>query len=161
MLYATNDMLIKLGIPTLFTNITILLTGATPQTLAQQMQKSIGRIYGISTYTDTVTFNNQDLISATDATNLYLTFVKGTNNFAGRFRLDDFLFTSTNNIGLKYLEVSLPGIGGIDLDKTFIDNPTAIAGGKNVSINLWYIDEDTYVYMEKQGIVLRNSKKVV
>jgi hypothetical protein len=154
----TQEWLTKMGIPTLFTNITVLLSGATPQTISQQMQKSVGRIYGISVYTDTVTYNNQPLISSTDCTNLYLTFVKGTNQFAGRFRFDDFNYNAVtlNSPINKYLEINLPGAEGIDLDKSFIDNPTAIAA-KNVSLNLWYIDKDTYEKMETNGLVFRNG----
>lgn len=155
----THSMLTKLGIPTLFTNITVLLSGATPQPLAQTMQTSIGRIYGISTYTDSVTFNNQPTVTSANARSLYLTFVMGTNNFAGRFRFDDFNFNPNPalNTGFpvsRYLPINIPG--SIDLDKSFIDNPTAIAA-LNVSINLWYIDKNTYDYMEKQGIVFRNA----
>ncbi len=152
-----EQMLMKLGIPTLFQNIQILLSGATPQPLAQTMLTSIGRIYGISTYTDSVTYNNQPLISTTDAKKLYLTFVKGTNNFAGRFRFDDFNYNAitVNSPINKYLPINLPG--EIDLDKSFIDNPTLLAGS-TVYINLWYIDIDTYHYMEKQGIVNRNAR---
>ncbi len=155
----THGMLMKLGIPTLFTNINVLLSGQTPQPLAAQMQKSVGRIYGLSIYTDTVTFNNQPLITTANATNLYITFVKGTNNFAGRFRLDDLNFNTLGAIGapsVKYLDVNLPGDGGIDLDKSFIDNPTAIAA-VNINLNMWYIDKDTYDYMEKGGLVFRNA----
>jgi len=157
----TQAMLMKLGIPTLFTNIQVLLSGATPQTIAQQMQKSIGRIYGISTYTDSVTYNNQPLITSTNCLNLYLTFVKGTNQFAGRIRFDDFNFNAitVNSPFNKYLEVNLPGDGGIDLDKTFIDNPTLIAGA-TISLNLWYIDKDTYADLEKDGLVFRNGKSL-
>lgn len=153
----THSMLTKLGIPTLFTNLNILLSGATPQPLAQTMQTSIGRIYGISIYTDNVTYNNQPLITLANAANLYLSFVMGTNIFAGRFRLDDLVYSDpsiTNLTDTKYLPVNIPG--SIDLDKSFIDNPTAI-NALNVSINLWYIDKNTYDYMEKQGIVFRNA----
>lgn len=156
----THNMLTKLGIPTLFTNLTILLSGATPQPLAQTMQKSIGRIYGISTYTDAVTFNNQPSITTGDASTLYLTFVMGTNNFAGRFRFDDFNYNPLAATGFpadRYLPVNIPGT--IDLDKSFIDNPTGLAA-LNVTINLWYIDKDTYDYMEKQGIVFRNARSL-
>lgn len=153
-----QELLIKLGVPTLFTEITVLLSGATPQTISQQMQKSVGRIYGLSIYTDSVTFNNQLLISSSDATKLYLTFVKGTNQFAGRFRLDDLNYnqiTITSPL-VKYLEVNLPGDEGIDLDKSFFDNPTGIIA-KSISLNFWYIDKDTYKRMEADGLVFRNA----
>jgi hypothetical protein len=157
----TQEWLTKMGIPTLFTSINVLLSGATPQTISQQMQKSVGRIYGLSTYTDTVTYNNQPLISSTDCTNLYLTFVKGTNQFAGRIRFDDFNYNAVtvNSPMNKYLELNLPGDEGIDLDKSFIDNPTAIAA-KTVILNLWYIDKDTYMRMEKNGLVFRNAESM-
>ena len=75
-MYSTHEMLMKLGIPTLFTNIYVTLSGKSPQNLSQEMFKTVGRIYGISTYTDTVTYNNQPLITSTNCLNLYLTFVK-------------------------------------------------------------------------------------
>lgn len=159
-----EEILYKLGIPTLFTTIRVLLTGATQQNLNQTMITSIGRIYGLSTYTDTPTPLNAASITTANATNLYLTFKKGSNDFAGAIRLSDMNYNplpaaTTGFPNKRYLPVNLPGVGGIDLDKSFISNPTAIAN-LTVSLNLWYIDVQTYNLLEQNKIVLRNGLPV-
>lgn len=155
----TQEWLNRLGIPTLQTNVITLLSGQTPQKLAAQMQKSIGRIYGMSIDCDTVGTNAVPLITSANAMSLYITFVKGTDNYFGPLRLDNLNF---NPIGVpnlpaeKYFHVNIPG--EIDLDASFYSNPTLIAA-VNVSLNFYYIDKATYAHMIKEKLVLQNAQK--
>lgn len=156
-----QELIYKLGLPSRFDNITLLLNASSKQNIEQTMQTTIGRIYGMSVYCDTVTPDtNLPLITSAQAMSLYLTFVKGKDGFFGPTRLDDM---NMNPVGVptlpakKYLEVNIPGFGfkgypGIDLDKSFIQNPTLITG-VTVILNFWYIDAEVYRYLINCGYV--------
>jgi hypothetical protein len=156
-----QEWLNRLGIPTMQTQVlTLLVAGQQLQLIAANMQKSIGRIYGMSIDCNTVTPLNAALITSAQAMSMYITFVKGTDNYFGPLRLDNLDFNPVGVPALpaqKYFPVNIPG--EIDLDKSFYSNPLLVAA-VNIQLNLFYIDKATYALMEKEKIVLRNAQKV-
>lgn len=144
------------NIPTQFTNIVLTFptTVQNKLTIPDKLQTNIGLIYGISIYTDTVTADNQTLITTTEAALLYLTLKKGSADFIDSTRLDDLLFQFSGVPTLpadKYLPVHIPA--PFSLDQSFISNPTGIVAPaapatKAIQLNLWYINMNMYDWMK-------------
>jgi hypothetical protein len=148
----------KYNIPTQFTNIIISFPISVQAKLVipDKLQTNIGLIYGISIYTDTVTADNQTLITTTEAGLLYLVLKKGSADFIDSIRLDDLLFQFSGVPTLpaeKYLNVHIPA--PFSLDQSFIANPTGIVapappGTKAIQLNLWYINMNIWRMIEKE-----------
>lgn len=157
------DFLLRLGIPTYTTTIysPLPINASTAQTfdIAKQLPTQIGRIFGMSVYTEGVTPDNKDNITTADAENLYLTFKDGATDFIEDLRLSDLVTNLTNSQRqLPYVPVNIPG--GFDLSTSFYRNPTAITAGANnktVALKLWFISVPTYNTMLKKGIVAINA----
>lgn len=157
------EILFKLGIPTYSTTIYTPLP-ATPtlqNKIASQLPKSIGRIYGLQIYADTVTPDNKPLITTTDAQNLYITLKDGVNNFYEEVRLSDMLseFAGVPTTRpLNYLPVNIPRT--IDLSTSFYLNPTLIPGAlnKTIALKLWYITPAVYDLMVEKKFVMVNAE---
>lgn len=157
------QMLFKLGIPTYTTTIysSLPVSSEVNIPIAKQLPTQIGRIYGMAIYCDSVTPDNKQLITTTDATNLYLTFKDGATNFFEDLRLTDLLSEFSGVPSPRpnsYLPVNIPG--GFDLSTSFYINPTGIvagATGKTIALKLWYVSVPTYSTMLKKGMVLENA----
>lgn len=160
------EQLIKLGIPSYVTQIfTDIPTNAELNIqIAKQLPTQIGRIYGLSIYTDTVTPDNKPLITTTDAMNLYINLKHGATDFFENIRLDDMLsnFTGVPTLpSQKWLPVNIPG--DFDLSTSSYINPTSIvsaaapAAATVIALNLWYISQKAYNTLEDQGLVLENG----
>jgi hypothetical protein len=156
--------LFKLGIPyyrqSIITNISTQLQAEIP--LPKQMPTDVGRIFGLSVYTDTFDPFNNPLISSTQAQNLYLKLKDGSTDFLTPVRLDDLVFNFGGRpepSGMKYLPVNEPG--QFDLSTSSYINPTGIvsAGLKpsSICLNLWYINKQSYYRLIEKGIVLQNG----
>lgn len=154
----------KLGIPTLTTTIYSPIPATADNTIkiAVQLPTQIGRIYGLATYADSVTPAGQDLITTTDAQNLYLTLKEGMANFLEDVRLDD-LLTSFSGTPVQrpypYLPVNIPNT--FDLSTSLYANPTNILAGANnktIALKLWYISIDTYDRLVRTGILGVNGE---
>jgi hypothetical protein len=161
-----QQLLFKLGIPsyttTLFTPIPA--TAVQQIQIAKQLPKSIGRIYGLSIYCDTVTPANDALITTTDAQNMYISLKDGTDLFYENVRLDDMLSTFTGVPSTRpqvYLPVSIQN--EVDLSTSYYLNPTGIVAGANaktIALKLWFIDKPTYNMMLKNKMFMTNAMNV-
>lgn len=155
----------KLGIPTYTTNIySAVPTTAVPQIpIAKQLPTQIGRIFGMSIYTDGVTPANAALISVANASNLYLTLKHGATNFFEDLRLSELMCVSAtaNQVPIardtNYMSCNIPG--DFDLSTSFYSNPTSIIAG-TICLKLWYISTDTYYTLQRSGMVWNNAKKI-
>lgn len=164
------QQLIYWGIPSYRTQIvTPIPTGITQEIqIAKQLPTQIGRIFGMSVYTDTVTPGNLPLITTADATNLYINIVHGATTFFENTRLDDLNFNPAGVPVLpadKWLPVNIPG--DFDLSTSKYLNPTGIvsaaapAAATQIWLNLWYISEQSYKTLQARGFVLVNGQGFV
>lgn len=164
------DVLFKHGIPT----YTMALQSPIPTTneaqliISKQIPQQVGLIFGVYTYTDTVTPSNNPLITATDATNLYLVLKDGPTEFFQPIRLDSLMFTNPGfpNVDSKrYLDVLIPGT--FDLSTSFYANPTGIVSAAapelatNIMLGLWYISTESYLYLINNKIVDENALRFI
>lgn len=158
-----HDLLIKLGIPTYSTTIYTPITADVKIQIAKQLPTTVGMIFGLSIYCDTVTPDNKALITTSDAQNLYVSLVDGTNQFYQEVRLDDMLMEFAGVPAPKpqnYLPVMIPNT--IDLSTSFYLNPTGIGPGANtktIALKLWYVTTPVYKHMVETGMVMVNAKK--
>ena len=164
------QQLIYWGIPSYRTSIlTPLPSGVTAEIqIAKQLPTQIGRIFGLSVYTDTVTPANQPLITSADATNLYINLKHGATEFYETTRLDDLNFNPAGVPVLpadKWLPVNIPGDFDLSTSKYF--NPTGIvsaaapAAPTFIMLNLWYISTEAYKTLQSKGYVLVNGVGLV
>ncbi len=153
--------LFGLGIPTFTTTIYTPLpaNAANSFQIGKEMPKSVGRIFGMAVYSDGVTPDGQDLITSTDAFNLYMNFKIGTSDFVEEHRLSDMLsFVAGSPVTTRsdpFMSVNIPN--GLDLSVSKYLNPTGIVAGANnktIALKLWYIGFNTYNEMLKQKIVM-------
>ena len=153
-----KDICRKYNIPTQFSTIVLSFPTSAQAKLIipDKLQTNIGLIYGLSIYCDTVTSDNQTLITTTEAGLLYLILKKGSADFIDQIRLDDLLFQFSGVPTLpadKYLPVHVPA--PFSLDQSFIANPTGIVapaapGTKAIQLNLWYINTNMYEMMKRE-----------
>lgn len=154
-----HELIIALGIPTyrvtIFTSIPT--TPSQQITIAKTLPEQIGRIYGLSIYTDSVTPDNNPLITSTNSTELYLTFKIGNVSFFEKVRLDEMLFNNIATTPVRdsnFMPVNIPS--NISLDQSFYENPTLIASVDTtiqIALNLWYITTESYANLERYGCV--------
>jgi len=157
------EILFKLGIPTYTTTIytPLSVNGDLQLQIAKQLPKTIGRIYGLEIYADGVTPDRKQLITTTDAQNLYMTLKDGVNNFYEDVRLSEMLNQFSGvpvTRPTTYLSVNIPNT--IDLSTSFYTNPTGIVAGANsktIALKCWYITADVYKTMAKNKMVMSNA----
>ncbi len=144
----THSLLIKYGIPTYFVPIYTDLpaTNQLQIDISAQLQTQIGRIYGFSLDTDTVSPANKQLISVNDAMNIYLSLKWGSSYFIQEIRLDNMIYNitpgSTSMLpGERFLPVNVPN--DFSLDQSIYINPTGVVG-KTIKLNAWYISKISY-----------------
>jgi len=148
-------MLLHWGTPTYTTTLYTPLPAVaqTKLTIAKQLPTQIGWIYGFSIHCDTVTPDNDPLISTSEAQNLYMTLKHGATDFYEDVRLDDMLTVyggTPNQRPLNYLPASIPG--DFDLSTSYYKNPTGIVtpppapgvGTLTIALQIWYISMVTY-----------------
>lgn len=136
--------------------------------LPKQMPQNIGRIFGLSTYADTVTPANSTLITTSESQLLYFTFKDAATEFFINVRFDDLLYNFAGvptPSGQKFLPVNLPG--QFDLSNSFISNPTLIVtpaapATKVIALTFHYISQKSYQLLLKGGYMLDEvrSRKV-
>lgn len=156
------EILYKLGLPSYFMNI-ISPVPATPQLeiqIAKTLPQQIGRIFGLSTYCDTVAPDGSPLITTTDATNIYVNLVDSVTKFFSPVRLDEMNFNfagvPTPGQSPRYMPVNLPLF---DLSTSNYINPTGVVSAAPpatptaIILNLWYISFETYSFLLKEGII--------
>lgn len=135
--------LMEMGIATQMDSLLIELDGSAEFQLGLKMPEQIKTIYGISVQVDGVTPNNQALITTAQASDLYLTFISGSNRFWNTVRLSDLVYMPDPDSSAmaitdaKYMYVNIDA-QGLSLDQSFINNPTTIAAGPIIFLNLWY-----------------------
>lgn len=156
-----EDILFTYGIDTYLMSILTNLpaVGEAVNPIAKQIPQQVGLIYGLSTYTDTVSPTNQTLISSADAENIYLTFKDGPTEFYQPQRMDSLIFKSAgfpNNNPNNYLPVFIQG--NFDLSTSFYANPTAVIS-KTIMLNLHYISTESYVALMEKGVVLDDANR--
>lgn len=150
-----EDMILKWGLTSQTQNIVVALDGTPSQKLGGQLQTDAGLIYGFNIWCDTVDPQGNPLITTTDATNLYLNLKIGATDRIEVLRLDDLLSVYAGApVGRygTYKKLIVPWYT-ISLDKSTIENPTAITGTPppEVWINMYYINMDDYLYLMKCG----------
>jgi len=151
-----EEMLFRVGIPTYKTTLQIDLPAAAQvkQLLNQKAPINIGWIYGISINVDghLPLDNSANLITKTDAGNLWLSLLIGSNQFVADWRLSELMYMQYNvdrEMNWNYAPVSLPmgsdakGNSQIDWQKSYVTNPSGIVS-KTILLNLWYIDIASY-----------------
>lgn len=159
------SILQKYGIPTYSMSLyTALPANATQRfPIGGNLPEVIGAIYGLSIYTDGVTPENNDLLTTTDAFNMYLSFKVSTDDFQEEIRLSDMVsFVAGTPVTTRpdpYLRVMIPN--SIDLTKSMYLNPTLIPAGANnktVALRVWYISVSSYRFLIEKGIVEDSGK---
>lgn len=154
-----KSILDKNGIPQLFQVIKTVITAAAPQIkLGNTLPTQIGLIYGISTTVGiggvaTVDDTNNTLITAANASNLYLNLLKGSTLVVSPMRLDKLIFnvpsaTLAPTADNRFLPMIIPNT--ISLDTSYYSNPTGISAGE-IMLELWYIDNDMLQYLVQKG----------
>jgi len=133
--------------------IKLRLDGSNDQILGGTLQTDIGLIFGLSVYADSVDPSNIQLITTTQATQLYLNVITGGKNYIPALRLDDLLNVYAGSPIVQneiYRKVNIP-YWAFDLNTSTISNPTLIGGatggvasGPEVWINLYYIPKSQY-----------------
>lgn len=126
--------------------------------IGKDMPLQIGRIFGMAIYTDGLTPDQADLVTSTDAFNLYINLKVGSANFVEEHRLSDMIsfvagvpITTRSN---PFMEVNIPD--GLDLSTSKYLNPTGIVAGANnktIALKLWYIGYETYNQLLKDNNV--------
>jgi hypothetical protein len=176
-----ESWLFKLGIPTYTYTFYTQLDGSITQNINQNMPQPVGRIYGISTITDSCLpkDSSQSLLSVfspisginNNVADISISFKYAATEFYDTYRLDQLLhvypaykdsesgaiIAPQYNNSTRYRLVNIPG--DIDLKYSFYTNPKNV-GGFNVALTIHYIDVNTYADMLNDGLVLRNAKNV-
>ena len=148
--------IMKMGLVSRTQNIVVALNGQSKQKLGGQLQTDVGLVYGWNIYADTVDPDGDDLISTTDATNLYLTLKIGGQDAVETIRLDDMLSVFAGSpVGRakEYLELIIP-YWALSLDKSNIKNPTLVGSDGSlpvVYINMRYLSMDDYQELCERG----------
>lgn len=149
------DFLFKQGIPsyrtTVFTPVPASVSSSF--SIASQLPKQIGIIFGLEIYTDTVTPDNNPLITFANAQSLYINLKIGMTDFYESVRLDELvmLFPVTNTSrNYPYLPANIPS--AVDLSQSKYINPTGIITG-TIALTLWYVDLDTSRMLMKSGVI--------
>lgn len=156
------DILVKYGIDSYRMSIYTPIPSTAEQQIpiSKQIPQQVGLIFGLSTYTDTVTPANQNLITTTNAGNLYLTFKDGPTEFFQPIRLNEMIydfigFPNTNQD--RYMPVNING--NFDMSTSYYANPTNIVAGETnpfIALNLWYISTNSYVWLMENKIIEQN-----
>ncbi len=125
--------------------------------ITQVMPTQVGLIWGISVDVQGVTPLNQALITLADSQALYLTLRQGSSDFVLDLRLTNTVFTQdaagvTALNPYRFLSVNIPG--NISLDQSFYSNPTSIATGAFIKLNLWYCTWANLKYLESKGQIM-------
>jgi len=141
---------VKENVRTHLEKIVITVTAQRQINIAQRMPQQIGTIYGINTHVTGVDSDNTTLITLVNSFNLFLTIKSGSDNIIRDLKLADILYLPTTTATTmvmtdrRYFPVNIPNIGkkgGVNLDTSFITNPTGIASGRIV-LYFWYIPKD-------------------
>lgn len=164
-----QDILFAHGIPTytMSLNVTIPLDNEAQLLIGKQIPQQVGLIFGMFTYTDTVSPSNNPLITAADASSLYLVLKDGPTEFFQPMRLDSLIFTVAGFPSIndrRYMDVLLPGT--FDLSTSYISNPTGIVSDPEekatvIMLGLWYISTESYLYLINKGIIDENALRFV
>jgi len=118
---------------TFFENFEIVLDGTRQTNIGARMPTQIFFVFGLVNYVGGVTADNVAIIVPGNEDNLWLTLKMGSNDRIERIRLSDATFNAAAD--RKYLNLNFPG--AIDLDQSFIENPTGIVA--TVALGLWYL----------------------
>lgn len=143
-----EQLFFNLGIPTYMQSIYVTITNTRTINFPKQMPNQIGWIYGISTYCDGVTPDNQTLPTTAQAEDLYTVWKAGQTEFIAAYRVSQLSFFNANGTDQQYQPVNIPS--KISLDQSQIINPTG-ASGFTLMLNLFYIDEASYLNLIKSG----------
>lgn len=119
---------------TFFENFEIALDGTDQINIGARMPTQIFFVYGARTYLGGVTPQAQNIIVPGNENNLWLTLKMGSNDRIERIRLDDLVFNA--NSEKKYLDLNFPG--SLDLDQSFVENPTLL-NNLIIVLGLWYL----------------------
>jgi len=156
------SLILKYGLPSYLTNIIspVPVTAQVSIQIAKKLPTQIGRIYGLSIYTDTVAPDASPLITTTDAQVLYLNLVDGATKFYSPVRLDEMNFNfagvPTPGESPRYMPVNLPRF---DLSTSEFINPTGIisapapAVATVILLNFHYISFDAWNYLLQKKVV--------
>jgi len=142
---------------TFYVPVEIDLDGTRQINIGARMPTQIFFVYGAVTYLGGVTPQNQNIIVPGNEDNLYVTLKAGSNDRIERIRLNDLVFNA--NSEKKYLKLMFPG--AIDLDQSFILNPTLL-NNLTVVLGLWYLPKgpdtiDLANRMESNDAQVRNG----
>jgi hypothetical protein len=161
------SLILKYGLPSYVTSI-ITPVPATAQLqlqIAKKLPTQIGRIYGLSTYTDTIAPDASPLITTTDAQAIYLNLVDGATKFYTPVRLDELNFNfagvPTPGEAPRYMPVNLPRF---DLSTSEYINPSGVisaappAAPTVIMLNFHYIAFEAWNFLLKQKVVFNYGK---
>lgn len=151
---------IKADIQTGFELVAIPLDGSSQIQISQRLTQNILKLYGVACYTDPgLAPNGDNLISSADAANLYLTIFQGKNQQIQQLRISDLVYdvnAQTRSGENKYLTVNIDQT--IDLDKSFIDNPSNVAA-VTLLLAFWYIPRDIRSEMSLKRMGVSDMKR--
>jgi hypothetical protein len=156
-----EKLFLKLGIPTYQMTVQTDIPGtATLQIpIGKILNTNIGRIYGMSIYTDGKTIDNKLLPTFAQSNLLYLQLVYGATQFITGIRLSDMVYrnaAATAPAQRPYFPVNIPY--NFSLDQSFFVNPTSIVTVTTIAWNLFYISMAGYKKLEEKGFVLINGE---
>lgn len=150
-MHSILNQMFRLGIPTYVQSIFSTVAATPSIDIAKQMPTQIGWIYGLSIYVDGVSPDNFALITLADAQSLFLLLKQGKENIVEVLRLDEFLFTSTQNIGCdeRFYRINI-WADNLSFDQSKYLNPTNIASGV-IMLQLHYISIEDRDYLRSIG----------
>jgi len=129
--------------------VELLLTGQAQQFIKQDIPDQIAYIFGINTEVGGVTpsgdaalFPGEDLLT-------FVTLKQQATDLWDNYRLSNLVFTSDSET--KYQVCKIPG--SIDMDRSFITNPTGITDRVFV-LNLWYIPYGYLAELKERGLMV-------
>lgn len=147
----------------------ITLDGSQQQIINGELQTDIAVIYGISTYTDGVAYDNSPLISTAQSESLFLNVKRGKVFTVQNLKLSD-LNNEFAGSPLIRTEKYTPMIiyrEDFVLSASYIANPLLIGATgtpPNIILNFWYVDQEDWETMLGHGMVFNpehpNYKKM-
>jgi hypothetical protein len=118
--------------------------------IGKNLATNIGFIYGLSMYADGTDPNGTQLITTTQAQNMYLGLYDGATNFIQYLRLSDLLneFAGSPIVrAQKYLPVNVPVF---DLSQSDYYNPNVYVNA-TLRLKLWYITNSDFDKLKATG----------
>jgi len=154
-----EEMFMRWNVATRTQYIKMNLDGSNQQEFTGKLPTDIGQIFGLTLYADSVNNAGIQLISTTQAQNLWLNIFKGATQVIKPIRSDDMLNVYGGSPLVrekKYLPVSIPWYD-FSLDQSFINNPLLYAGTTDdplqVYIALWYIPVNQWNDLQSRGMI--------